>query len=45
MRNLKLIIEYDGTRYQGWQSHTSGLTITGCSGKSIKPDSDPENPV
>jgi tRNA pseudouridine38-40 synthase len=27
MRNLKLIIEYDGTHYQGWQSQKNGLTI------------------
>lgn len=27
MRNLKLVIEYDGTHYQGWQSQKSGLTI------------------
>jgi tRNA pseudouridine38-40 synthase len=26
MRNLKLIIEYDGTHYQGWQSQKNGLT-------------------
>jgi tRNA pseudouridine38-40 synthase len=27
MRNLKLVIEYDGTHYQGWQSQNNGLTI------------------
>ena len=27
MRNLKLVIEYDGTKYQGWQSQKNGLTI------------------
>ena len=27
MRNLKLVIEYDGTHYQGWQSQKSGLAI------------------
>jgi tRNA pseudouridine38-40 synthase len=27
MRNLKLVIEYDGTHYQGWQSQKNGLTI------------------
>lgn len=27
MRNLKLIIEYDGTNYQGWQSQKNSLTI------------------
>jgi tRNA pseudouridine38-40 synthase len=27
MRYIKLIIEYDGTNYQGWQTQRSGLTI------------------
>jgi tRNA pseudouridine38-40 synthase len=27
MRNIKLIIEYDGTDYEGWQSQRSGRTI------------------
>ncbi|HPD60757.1 MAG TPA: tRNA pseudouridine(38-40) synthase TruA [Thermodesulfobacteriota bacterium] len=27
MRNLKLVIEYDGTNYQGWQSQKNGHTI------------------
>lgn len=27
MRNLKLVIEYDGANYQGWQSQKNGLTI------------------
>jgi len=27
MRNFKLVIEYDGTHYQGWQSQKNGLTI------------------
>ncbi|NLC69631.1 MAG: tRNA pseudouridine(38-40) synthase TruA [Clostridiaceae bacterium] len=27
MRNIKLTIEYDGTRYNGWQSQPGGLTI------------------
>jgi tRNA pseudouridine38-40 synthase len=29
MRNLKLLIEYDGTNYQGWQVQPKGLTIQG----------------
>ena len=29
MRNVKLIIAYDGTDYKGWQIQTSGLTIQG----------------
>jgi tRNA pseudouridine38-40 synthase len=27
MRNLKLVIEYDGTNYHGWQVQPNGLTI------------------
>ncbi len=29
MRNIKLIIEYDGTNYQGWQVQAKGLTVQG----------------
>ena len=27
MRNIKLIIEYDGTNYLGWQRQPQGITI------------------
>ena len=27
MRNIKLLIEYDGTNYHGWQIQPNGLTI------------------
>jgi tRNA pseudouridine38-40 synthase len=27
MRSIKLLLEYDGTAYQGWQSQRSGITI------------------
>ncbi len=27
MRNIKLIISYDGTNYSGWQSQSNGVTI------------------
>lgn len=27
MRNIKLTVEYDGTRYNGWQSQPNGFTI------------------
>ncbi len=27
MRNIKLIIEYDGTNYSGWQVQPNGLSI------------------
>jgi tRNA pseudouridine38-40 synthase len=29
MRNIKLLIEYDGTKYQGWQVQPKGPTIQG----------------
>jgi tRNA pseudouridine38-40 synthase len=29
MRNIKLVIEYDGTNYQGWQVQSKGQTIQG----------------
>jgi tRNA pseudouridine38-40 synthase len=29
MRNIKLLIEYDGTNYQGWQVQAEGPTIQG----------------
>lgn len=29
MRNIKLLIEYDGRNYQGWQVQSRGLTIQG----------------
>ncbi len=29
MRNIKLLIEYDGTNYLGWQVQARGLTIQG----------------
>ncbi len=44
MKHIKLIIEYDGTSYQGWQTQKSGLTIqdiicktvSGITGEEIK---------
>jgi tRNA pseudouridine38-40 synthase len=44
MKYIKLIIEYDGTNYQGWQTQRSGLTvqdimcktISGITGEEIK---------
>ncbi len=29
MANFKLIIEYDGTEYQGWQRQKNAATIQG----------------
>lgn len=44
MKYIKLIIEYDGTNYQGWQTQKNGLaiqdfmskTISGIAGEQIK---------
>jgi tRNA pseudouridine38-40 synthase len=36
MRNIKLIIEYDGSRYHGWQSQSNAITIQDILEKSIK---------
>ncbi|MFA5142673.1 MAG: tRNA pseudouridine(38-40) synthase TruA [Candidatus Omnitrophota bacterium] len=36
MRNIKLTIRYDGTRYAGWQSQTNGLAIQDVIQDTIK---------
>ena len=44
MRNLKIIIEYEGTNYKGWQRQANGITIqeviegviSGITGENIK---------
>jgi tRNA pseudouridine38-40 synthase len=36
MRNIKLLIEYDGTNYQGWQVQPKGPTIQGMLEDKIK---------
>ena len=36
MRNIKLLIEYDGTDYQGWQVQTKGQTIQGLLEERLK---------
>ena len=35
MKYFKLIIEYDGTNYQGWQTQRSGQTIQDMLGKTV----------
>lgn len=35
MKQIKLIIEYDGTNYQGWQTQRSGLTLQDIISKTI----------
>ena len=36
MRNIKLLIEYDGTNYLGWQVQARGLTIQGMIEEKLK---------
>lgn len=36
MRNIKLVIEYDGTAYSGWQSQDNGVGIQEIIEKAIK---------
>lgn len=36
MRNIRLIIEYDGTKYLGWQKQKIGKTIQGTIEEAIK---------
>lgn len=36
MRNIRLIIEYDGTNYFGWQKQKKGITIQDTIEKAIK---------
>lgn len=35
MRNIKLILEYDGTNYFGWQKQPKGITVQGVVEKAI----------
>lgn len=35
MRNIKLIVEYDGTNYLGWQKQSKGVTVQGAIEKAI----------
>lgn len=36
MRNIKLTIEFDGTRYKGWQKQKDVVTVQGAIEKAIK---------
>lgn len=36
MKNIKLVIEYDGTNYNGWQKQKNGVTIQGTIEKAIE---------
>ena len=29
MRNVKLLVEYEGTRYHGWQEQSEQMTVEG----------------
>ena len=35
MKYIRLIIEFDGSNYQGWQTQRSGLTIQDCMSRTI----------
>lgn len=35
MKYIKLLIEFDGANYQGWQTQRSGLTIQDCMSRTI----------
>jgi len=35
MKYIRLIIEFDGANYQGWQTQRSGLTIQDCMSRTI----------
>ena len=34
-RNIALILEYDGTRYSGWQIQENAITVQGCVEKAL----------
>ena len=36
MRNIKLVIEYDGKDFKGWQKQTNKLNIQGTIEKAIQ---------
>lgn len=36
MRNIKLVIEYDGKEFQGWQKQPNRLNIQGTIEKAIE---------
>ena len=36
MVNIRLIIEYDGTNYHGWQSQINAITVQDTIEKAIK---------
>ena len=44
-RNIKLIIEYDGTRYSGWQFQPNGITIQDTLQKAIEKITGTHSPV
>lgn len=36
MKNIKLIIEYDGTNYYGWQKQNDKVTIQGTLEEAVR---------
>ncbi len=35
-RNIALVLEYDGTRYSGWQIQENAITVQGCVQKALQ---------
>ena len=45
MKNIKLIIEYDGTNYYGWQKQNDKVTIQGTLEEAVRNLTKEENEV
>lgn len=45
MKNIKLIIEYDGTNYYGWQKQNDKVTIQGTLEEAVRNLTNEENEI
>lgn len=45
MKNIKLIIEYDGTNYYGWQKQNDKVTIQGTLEEAVRNLTKEENEI